>query len=105
MIDVSDGLVADLGHIAKASEVCIDLDTGRFDIPDPLRAVAAATGADPMRFILTGGEDHALVATFPLGTVPPEWHVIGVVAPEGEPGVLVDGRPLAGSGGWDHFRR
>jgi thiamine-monophosphate kinase len=105
MIDVSDGLVADLGHIAKASDVCIDLDTGRFDIPDPLHAVAAATGADPMHFILTGGEDHALVATFPLGKVPPEWHVIGVVAPEGEPGVLVDGRPLAGSGGWDHFRR
>ncbi|MGV8850839.1 MAG: thiamine-phosphate kinase [Propionibacteriaceae bacterium] len=105
MIDVSDGLVADLGHIAKASEVCIDLDTGRFDIPDPLRAVAAATGADPMRFILTGGEDHALVATFPLGAVPAEWQVIGVVMSEGEPGVLVDGSPLVGSGGWDHFRR
>ncbi len=65
MIDVSDGLVADLGHVAKASEVCIDLDTGRFDIPDPLHAVAAATGADPMRFILTGGEDHALVGHVP----------------------------------------
>jgi thiamine-monophosphate kinase len=58
-----------------------------------------------MRFILTGGEDHALVATFPLGAVPPEWQVIGVVMPEGAPGVLVDGSPFVGSGGWDHFRR
>lgn len=104
MIDVSDGLVADLGHIAEESDVCIDLDTGRFDIPDPLHAVAAATGADPMHFILTGGEDHALVATFPLGSVPPEWQVVGVVT-EGDAGVLVDGAPHVGTGGWDHFRR
>lgn len=104
MIDVSDGLVADLGHIAELSEVSIDLDTARFDIPDPLHAVAAATGADPMHFILTGGEDHALVATFPLGSVPQQWQVIGAVT-DGEPGVLVDGVPHAGTGGWDHFKR
>jgi len=104
MIDVSDGLLADLGHIADASGVCIDLDTGRFDVPDPLHAVAAATGVDPLRFVLTGGEDHALVATFPLGNVPPEWQVVGVVT-DGDPGVLVDGRTYDANPGWDHFRR
>jgi thiamine-monophosphate kinase len=103
MIDVSDGLLADLGHIADASQVAIDLDSGRFEIPDPLHAVAAATGADPLRFILTGGEDHAMAATFPLGKVPPEWHVIGVVT-DGEPSVLVDGEPYGATPGWDHFR-
>ena len=103
MIDVSDGLVADLGHIADASQVCIDLDTGRFDIPDPLHAVAAATGVDPLRFVLTGGEDHALAAAFPLGNVPPEWRVVGVVT-DGEPAVLVDGQTYDASPGWDHFR-
>lgn len=102
MADVSDGLIADLGHIAAASEVQVDIDTARFDIPEPLRAVAAATGSDPLRFILTGGEDHALVATFPFGQVPPEWQVIGTVA-EGEPCVLVDGETSEVSG-WDHFR-
>ncbi len=104
MIDVSDGLLADLGHIAEDSQVSIDLDSARFEIPDALHAVAAATGADPLRFILTGGEDHALAATFPLGKVPPEWHVVGVVT-DGEPGVLVDGQPYSGTPGWDHFRR
>jgi thiamine-monophosphate kinase len=103
MIDVSDGLLADLGHIADASQVAIDLDSGRFEIPYPLHAVAAATGADPLRFILTGGEDHAMAATFPLGKVPPEWHVIGVVT-DGEPSVLVDGEPYGATPGWDHFR-
>jgi thiamine-monophosphate kinase len=104
MIDVSDGLLADLGHIADASQVCIDLDSARFDIPDPLHAVAAATGVDPLQFVLTGGEDHALVATFPLGSVPPEWQVVGVVT-DAEPGVLVDGKAYDGTPGWDHFRR
>jgi thiamine-monophosphate kinase len=103
MIDVSDGLIADIGHVADASQVSIDLDSARFDIPDPLHAVAAATGVDPLRFVLTGGEDHALVATFPLGKVPPEWQVVGVVT-DGEPTVLVDGRAYDAKAGWDHFR-
>ncbi len=101
MIDVSDGLLADVGHIARASEVAIDLDSGRFELPDPIRAVAAATGGDPLSYVLTGGEDHALAATFPFGRVPPEWWVIGTVA-EGE-GVTVDGEPWTGTPGWTHF--
>lgn len=106
MIDVSDGLLADLGHIARASGVVIDLDTERFDVADPLRAVAAATGADPMRYILTGGEDHALAATFGLGDVPLDWAVVGRVAAVGDqagPAVLVDGQALEGDAGWEHF--
>jgi thiamine-monophosphate kinase len=104
MIDVSDGLIADLGHVADSSQVCIDLDSARFEVPVPLHAVAAATGTDPLRFMLTGGEDHALAATFPLGKVPLEWQVIGVVS-DAEPGVLVDGQPYVEAQGWDHFRR
>jgi thiamine-monophosphate kinase len=52
--------------------------------------------------VLSGGEDHSLVATFPAGTrLPPRWKVIGIVA-EGR-GVVIDGQPWPEARGWDHF--
>jgi thiamine-monophosphate kinase len=102
MIDVSDGLVADVGHIARASGVAIDLESAAFEVPEPLRAVGSALGADPMRFILAGGDDHALVATFPAGApLPGGWRRIGEVA-DGS-GVTVDGADYEGAGGHVHF--
>jgi thiamine-monophosphate kinase len=102
MIDVSDGLLGDLGHVAAASGVAVDVTTAAFDVAEPLQAVAAATGVEPMRFILTGGDDHAIVATFPAGTeLPDGWTVIGSVG-EGE-GVTVDGSPYDGPTGHTHF--
>lgn len=102
MIDISDGLLAEAGHIARASGVAIDVRAGAFEVPEPLDAVGSALGADPMRFILTGGDDHALLATFDRATsVPPGWSVIGEVA-EGE-GVTVDGEAYEGEQGWSHF--
>lgn len=100
MIDVSDGLLAEATHIAQASGVAIDVRTAALEIPEPLHAVAAATGADPLTIILGGGDDHSLLATFP-GEVPAGWIAIGVVA-EGE-GVTVDGAPYDGPTGWRHF--
>jgi thiamine-monophosphate kinase len=59
--------------------------------------------ASALAWVLSGGEDHALAATFPPRTaLPPRWAVIGeVLAGLGE--VLVDGRPWTGPAGWDHF--
>jgi thiamine-monophosphate kinase len=103
MIDISDGLVADLGHIATASEVGMDVTREAFTVPGPMRDAATALGVDPYHWILGGGDDHALAATFPAGVVlPPEWLVIGRVT-EG-PGVTVDGKAYRGIAGWDHFR-
>lgn len=102
MTDVSDGLLADLGHIADGSGVAIDLaaDALRPDV-DAVSAAAAAAGAEPLSLVLTGGEDHALVACFP-GAVPHGWRVIGTVT-DGAPGVRVDGQPWVGSAGWQSF--
>lgn len=104
MVDISDGLLSDLGHVAAASGVVIDVDTATLTIAEPQTAVAAALGGkDPLVFILTGGDDHALAATFAPGDVPPDWRVIGRVA-EGDPAVLVDGAPWENATGWTHFQ-
>jgi thiamine-monophosphate kinase len=106
MIDVSDGLLQDLGHVAAASSVAIDVASQRLEVADPLRAVGAALGVDPMSFVLTGGDDYCLAATFPSGTeLPPEWREIGTVTETGEPGtVTVDGAPYEQPGGHQHYR-
>ncbi|GAA4559246.1 thiamine-phosphate kinase [Pseudonocardia xishanensis] len=102
MIDVSDGLLADLGHVAEASGVGISLERKAFEVPERLVEVGAALGVDPMEWVLTGGEDHALAATFPAGAALPEGFTpIGLVV-EGS-GVTVDGEEYAGGGGWEHF--
>ncbi len=104
MIDVSDGLLADLGHVARASGVTLDVDTSTLEISEPQQAVAAAIGGgDPLNFQLTGGDDHALVGAFEPDRVPDGWRVIGRVL-AGEAQVLVDGRDWDGpAGGWQHF--
>ncbi|MFI6836007.1 thiamine-phosphate kinase [Nonomuraea africana] len=102
MLDVSDGLLQDLGHVAAASGVGIRLDPAAFPLAEPVSAAAKELGADPLDWVLTGGEDHALAAIFPPeAPLPPHWTVVGHVV-EGS-NVQVTGR-TAGPGGWDHFR-
>jgi thiamine-monophosphate kinase len=87
MCDVSDGLVQDLGHIARASGVAIALESALLH-----------DDAVELTDVLTGGEDHALVATLP-GAPPAGCRVVGRVLAGA--GVTVDGRPA--EGGWEHF--
>ena len=116
MIDISDGLLADLGHIASASGVLIDLSSARLSPGEDLQAAArsffgrtergsTSAYAHALAWVLTGGEDHALAATFPPGVgvaIALDRHRKG--AAEGRSGVVVDGQAWAGSAGWDHFR-
>lgn len=107
LIDISDGLLADLGHVAVASGVGIDVESAALAVPDPLRTVGTALNVDPMAFVLTGGEDHSLAGTFPEGVdLPERWRRIGRVG-VGEPGsVTVDGQPYEGPNAtFDHFAR
>ncbi|ONH33786.1 thiamine-phosphate kinase [Pseudofrankia asymbiotica] len=103
MCDVSDGLLADVGHIATASGVRVELRSAAFDIAEPLRAAAERLAADPLRWVLTGGDDNAFVACLPPSCAPPAGtRLIGEIT-EGS-GVLVDGTPYEGAQGWDHYR-
>jgi len=100
MCDISDGLLADAGHIAADSGVVLDLDRDALvrtclETAEPLQQVGFALGVDPLAWVLTGGEDHALLATFPARVALPEgWTAIGEVRKAAkEPGVLVAGEP------------
>jgi len=107
MVDVSDGLLADVGHIAVSSGVVVDLEAWAFTIPEGVASVADAIGVDPLQFVLSGGDDYALVATFSAATDLPEgWTKIGAVrdvSTDERPGVLVDGAPFDGPAGHQHF--
>ncbi len=103
MIDVSDGLLADLGHIASGSGVAINLESASIHVDAAVATGARLLGTDAMDWVLAGGEDHALAATFPARTSTPDgWRVIGDVR-RGS-GVTVDGSARKGPAGWDHFR-
>lgn len=89
MMDISDGLALDARRMAAASGVTIALER-------------AALGEAPDR-ALAGGEDHALLAAFPPGVLPPGFRVIGAVRARGEEDLLCDDAPVDVSG-WDPYR-
>ena len=102
MLDVSDGLVRDLGRIAKASNVTLEIDRSQLSGYEAMLDLPAqGLGVDPLGWVLQGGEDHSLLATFPASaSLPRSFKIIGKVVAKAAHDVLLDGQPVADSG-WD----
>jgi thiamine-monophosphate kinase len=69
MIDLSDGLGGDAGHLAAASGVGLRIEASALPLAAGLAAVAAKAGADPLQLAVSGGEDYELLASLPADRV------------------------------------
>jgi thiamine-monophosphate kinase len=114
-IDVSDGLLGDVGHIAQASGLAARIDADAVPIAPCARALCEAAGADPLSLALEGGEDYELAFTVPrpharelAASLERETGTPVAIVGEmraGEPAVRVErsGREIAFRAGFTHF--
>ncbi|MFM1920377.1 MAG: hypothetical protein RLZZ303_2011 [Candidatus Hydrogenedentota bacterium] len=111
MMDISDGLLQDASHLARASGCPVHVDSALVDV-EPLEAWASRLGANPLDLAVSGGEDYELL----LAVDPKAFAMVQQGLQEsaglsltavgrfvaGAPQVLLDGNPPA-RGGYDHF--
>jgi thiamine-monophosphate kinase len=107
-IDVSDGLVADLGHVCRASRVAARIDPPRVPRPAGLEAACRSRDLDADRLVLAGGEDYELLFSVRLRGPGAAELARRLGLPVTEIGRLEAGPPRvrgapAGAGGWRHF--
>lgn len=105
MLDISDGLSRDAGRIAKASSVTVQFESLALSgYAAILEEAARAIEADEKIWVLHGGEDHSLLATFaPDAVLPRGFKRIGTVLEQGAAAVLLDDEPLQ-TQSWDSVR-
>jgi thiamine-monophosphate kinase len=110
MIDVSDGLASEVGHICKASGVGARIDCEKIPLsPDVIKA-ASELGKDPYNYALYGGEDFELVFTIGPDMLSglrekfDDFSVVGEILPK-EAGIFLarDNTRIDMGKGYDHF--
>jgi thiamine-monophosphate kinase len=116
MIDLSDGLAGDAGHLARAGSVALAIEADSLPLADGVVEVAAAASLDPLELAASGGEDYELLATLPGDRLAA---ASGAVAEAAETALTPIGEVAAGGGveirlpgggrleakGYDHFAR
>lgn len=118
MIDLSDGLSSDLGHLMERSRLGAEIDAARIPLSAPLRRAALQIGVDSIEYALNGGEDYELLFSVPDRKLRKleqmiknrliSAYRIGKMAPRRTGLMLIDPsgrrRPIA-PGGWDHLKK
>jgi thiamine-monophosphate kinase len=112
MIDVSDGLAADVGHLGEASDVGVELHASSVPLAEGVEQVASWAGIPASNLALGGGDDYELAIAIPpaqvsaLAEALAPTHVTPVAELTGEARLVLESdgtrRELAGLG-WDHF--
>ena len=102
MLDISDGLAKDASRIALASGVTIQIDPKLLQgFEAVLEEAARAIEARESDWVIDGGEDHSLLATFASDAqIPRAFKTIGVVLPQGPAPLMLGASPLP-ENGWD----
>jgi thiamine-monophosphate kinase len=116
MLDLSDGLSSDIGHICKSSQVGVRLDAAQLPIAPATHALADAAGLPAWELALSGGEDYELCCTLnpesaavlirELAAIEVPFSIVGEILPPeaGRQLRLPSGAESAlDAAGWQHF--
>ena len=104
LLDVSDGLAADAGHIAARSGCRCVIELERVPVAEGVATLAERFGRDVYELACAFGEDYELLAAVPPERVPPGFTVVGSCEP-GEGVEIRRGGRAVSLTGWDHFRQ